>query len=53
MSKIDKAITIVELKKDREELIRQAQAISGAIGYVTQKIAVLEKPQEKTEKPSA
>ena len=42
----EKAITIVELKKDRDQLFQQAQAISGAIQYLNQKIAALEKPEE-------
>ena len=45
--KIEKAITIVELEKDKQNLIQQAQMISGAIQYVDQKIADLLKKKEK------
>ena len=34
---------IEELKKDREGLIRQLAAIQGAISYIDQKIAQVEK----------
>ena len=45
MKEIEKAIQITELKKDLEGLIRQAQAINGAIQYIQGKIAVLSKKE--------
>jgi len=44
---IKKAIEITELKKDLEDLVRQAQAVSGAIQYIQQKIAILSKEEDK------
>ena len=40
---------IEELKKDRDNLIRQLAAIQGAISYIDQKIAQAEKKIEPQE----
>ena len=39
-------VTIGELKKDRDQLLQQALAVSGALQYINQKIAALEKLDE-------
>ena len=44
---LEKAISIVELEKDKQGLIQQAQTIAGAIQYITQKIAELSKKTSK------
>ena len=46
---ISKAIELSELKNDLVSLQNQAQAISGAIQYIQQKIAALNKPDEVKE----
>ncbi len=42
----EKAIQITELKEDLGGLIRQAQAINGAIQYIQQKMATLSEVKE-------
>jgi len=44
---IEKAISLVELKKDLENIVAQANAMAGAIQYIRNKIAELEKPEVK------
>ena len=47
---ITKAIELTELKKDLASLQQQAQAVMGAMQYITSKISALEKPiVEETE----
>jgi len=43
----EKTISLTELLKDREELVAQARAISGALNYINQKIAILNKEDVK------
>ena len=49
-------MTVEELRKDLESLVAQANAMAGAINYIRQKIAMMEKPQngkaETTEVPN-
>ena len=48
---ITKAIELTELKRDLANLQQQAQAVMGAMQYITSKISVLEKPiVEETER---
>jgi len=47
VKEIQKAIEITELQKDLDGLISQAQAVSGAIQYIRQKIALLSKKEEE------
>ena len=42
---VEKAITLTQLKQKREQLVAQAQMISGAIMFLNQEIAGLEKPE--------
>ena len=47
---ITKAIELTELKRDLASLQQQAQAVMGAMQYITSKISALEKPiVEETE----
>jgi len=50
-AQVTKAIEIVELKTDRDQLLAQANALSGAITYISQKIAALEAPAEEPKVP--
>ena len=47
--KIEKAIQITELEEDLAGIVRQAQAINGAIQYIKSKIAKLSKKEDKTQ----
>lgn len=40
---------IEELEKDRQQLIDQVRAISGAIEYISQKIEMLKKAKQEEE----
>jgi len=48
---IEKAITLVELKADREQLVANANAMTGAINYINQKISALEAKDEPDKPP--
>ena len=42
----EKVITLTQLKQKRDQLIAQAQMVNGAIMFLNQEIAALEKPEE-------
>ena len=46
MPKVDR-VTLEQLKKDREELVGQMQAMSGAIRYIDNKIASFAQKEAK------
>jgi len=52
VDEIKKAIELVELKADLEQLVGQANAVAGAINYVRAKMALLEKQPEKPIEPT-